>query len=167
MRDAPRATNNLGSASRARPPPSPPTATTSSLGPREPITGRVSDSLGRGEGNQNVQYLREGVGGSMWPSTPTCSLPWSPGALPRFSPQPCQHAHERGHRLSSAWPRVPQHAGMSSHMPSRGPHAPTHQPTPHHSHSHLRTLPLAGLTLGECDAKSGGPQAAWAGRGWR
>ncbi|XP_054941574.1 integrin alpha-7 isoform X3 [Physeter macrocephalus] len=84
----------------------------------------------------------------MWPSTPTCSLPWSPGALPRFSPQPCQHAHERGHRLSSAWPRAPQHAGMSSPMPSRGPHAPTHQPTPHHSHSHLRTLPLAGLTLG-------------------
>uniref|UniRef100_A0A8D0RSM8 Integrin alpha-7 n=1 Tax=Sus scrofa TaxID=9823 RepID=A0A8D0RSM8_PIG len=34
------------------------------------------------------------------------------------------------------------------HMPGGGPHAPTHQLTLHHSHSHLRTLPLAGLTLG-------------------
>lgn len=33
-------------------------------------------------------------------------------------------------------------------MPNRGLHAPTRQPTPHHSHSHLRTLPLAGLTRG-------------------
>lgn len=95
------------------------------------------------------QYLREGVGGSMWPSMPACSPPRSPGARPRLPPH-LAGTHTTGaiHLLSSAWPRVLQHAGMSPHMPNRGLHAPTHQPTPHHSHSHLRTLPLAGLTRG-------------------
>lgn len=114
------------------------------------------------------QYLREGVGGSMWPSMPACSPPRSPGARPRLPPH-LAGTHTTGaiHLLSSAWPRVLQHAGMSPHMPNRGLHAPTHQPTPHHSHSHLLTLPLAGLTRGECDATPRGrerPQAAWTGK---
>lgn len=104
VRGAPRATNSLGSASRAQLLPSPPTATTSSLGPREPITGRVSHCFRGGEkGTKLSSYLREGISGSTWPSMPTYSLPYNPVALQHCPPMSCQHTHEWRYLLSFTW----------------------------------------------------------------
>nr|XP_040136445.1 integrin alpha-7 isoform X3 [Ictidomys tridecemlineatus] len=154
VRGAPRATNNLVSASRAQLLPSPPTATTSSLGLQELIIGRVSHSLESGEkGTKTSSYPRDGVAGSRWPSMTMLSLAYCPGALPCLPPTSCHHTHERGifspcmAKCSSTCWHEPPHAQLG--LPTQpGPACSDMQPSPHHCHSCLRTLLLAELTLG-------------------
>lgn len=149
MRGAPRDTNSLGSASRAQLLPSPPTATTSSLGPREPITGRVSHCFRGGEkGTKLSSYLREGfqaARGQACPHIHCHTTLWHCNTV-----HPCHAStHMNGGISSPSHGCVPQHPGMSPHMHGWSSLS-TQQPTPHHSHSRLCTLLLAELTPGEC-----------------
>lgn len=142
-RDVPKATNSLGSASRAQPLPSLLTATTSSLGHREPLTGRVSASQGGKEGTKTFSYPRGWHRGSTRPSMTTSF--WNLGALPSPAPAPsphlrlhlhlhvaCIHTHthtrEQGHLLSLACPGIAPHAGRGPPMHSGGLHAPAQHP---------------------------------------